>query len=352
MVTARCPVTPPLPKPPPVRSSRIALLLLVAALILLTGFGAPLTNPVSPLPTYGDTRLYGDIAAEVAAGSDYYEVSTRLQRAHHYPVRPFYTVRPPLLAWATGWYGDLLWPGCLLLGLAALAWLHNLERRSITERTVALVCLLAAGLPLVFSPFRLVHDMWGGLLATLALGLTATRLAVIPAVLAVLVRELNAPLLGLFVLDRRSRPAALAGLALCLLALAYHRSAVLAWTLPGDPLSQGWLGLRGPAGWVDDLSQNTVLQFLPRPIAALLAFAPLLGWVELERHRALAWCLGVFAMVTVLARPDNTYWVLGALPIWFIGLAFVPAFLLSLLKRADSDPGARPLHSSTDPSSP
>lgn len=319
------------------RSSRFVLLLLVVGLIVLTAFGqhgGPLPNAkVKAPPSYGDVRLYGEVAAEVRAGKNYYEVTTRLQRDHRYPVKPFYTVRPPLLAWANGWFGDLLWPGCLLLLLTSLAWLHRLGSRPVLERITALFMLLAAGLPLIFSPFRMLHDMWGGLFATGALGLAATRLAVIPATLAVLVRELNVPLLGLFALDRKSRSAALVALGLCAIALILHREAVLAWVRPDDPASQGWLGLRGPAGWVDDLSSNSVLQFLPRPFAALLAFAPLLGWVELRSWRALTWLLGVYVMVTVMARPDNTYWILNALPLWFVGLAFVPAFLWNLTKR-------------------
>ena len=180
----------------------------------------------------------------------------------------------------------------------------------------------------------------------------ATRLSVIAATFAVLVRELNFPLLGLFAIDRRSRPAALVALALCLAALWIHRNAVLAWNLPGDPISQGWLGLRGPLAWVDDLSFNSVLQLLPRPIAALLAFAPLLGWIELGRYRALAWFAAVSALVMIFARPDNSYWILNALPVWFIGLAFVPAFLGSLMRRGAPVPVANPIATKVGRSAP
>ncbi|MGB7654850.1 MAG: hypothetical protein WBL74_05150 [Novosphingobium sp.] len=342
-------------RPHLLRARSIALLLLVAGLIVWGNLGENddplLANPAKSPSSYGDVRLYADIATRVAAGQDYYETATRLQREHHYPLRPFYTVRSPLLAWVNAWFGNLAWPACLLLAIAALAWLHNLDGRSIFERVVALLCLLGIGLPLALSPFHYVHDMWGGLLASIALGLGSTRLAVVPAVLAVLVRELNIPLLGLFTLDRRSRAPALAGLALCIATFAYHRSAVLGWTLPSDPVSQGWFGLRGPAGWVDDIMSNTVLQVLPRPAAALLAFAPVLGWVEVGRHRALTWCLGVFVLVAVLARPDNTYWILNALPVWFVGLAFVPAFLLNRSKWLANGPVAiavRPKTETTD----
>lgn len=336
MARGLCPAMAPMRRPRPVHTSRLALLLLVCGLIFWTSIGfngdAAAASFAETSPSYGDVKLYREIAARVAKGEDYYEVATQLQRANNYPVRPFYTVRPPLVAWAGAWLGDLRVLGCALLAIASLVWLHNLDKRSIFERIAALLFLLGAGLPLVLSPMRETHDVWGGLFVTIALGLAATRLSVVSATLAVLVRELNFPLLGLMVLDRRNRPAALLAIALCFSALLIHRNAVLAANLPGDPLSQGWLGLRGPMGWVDDLSFNSLLQLLPRPIAALLAFAPLLGWVELGRNRALAWFAANFALVTIFARPDNTYWILNALPVWFIGLAFVPAFLLGLRK--------------------
>ena len=323
----------------PVRSYRMTVLLIVLVLAVWANLGtapnSPFVPSTKPPPRYTDVRLYADVVSEVRQGKNYYETSTRLQRTHNYPVRPFFTVRPPLLAQASAWFGDLLWPGCVLLTLCSLVWLHSLAQRSILERIAALFALLASGLPLVLSPFRGMHEVWGGLFAALALGLDAARLSVVPAMLAVLVRELNFPLLGLFVFGRRHRISALVGIVICAAALLIHRQAVLAWTLPTDLSSQGWLGLRGPAGWVDDLSRNTVLQFLPRPLAALLAFAPLLGWAELGRFRALAWFSWMFAMVAVFARPDNTYWCLGVLPVWFVGLAFVTAFLHSLARRAD-----------------
>jgi hypothetical protein len=337
MVRTRCPEMPLLPRSRPVRRIKLAALLLVLGLTVLASFGASgnsrLTELATPPADYSDVKLYREIATRVADGESYHSAATRLQRAHNYPVKPFYTVRQPLVAWAGALFGDLRLPGCILLAIASLVWLMNLDKRSIFERTAALLFMLAAGLPLVLSPMRESHDVWGGLFITIALGLVIGRLSVVAAAFAVLVRELNFPLLGLFAIDKHSRSPALIAIALCLIALLLHRQAVLAWTLPADPQSQGWLGLRGPIGWVDDLSENTLLQLLPRPAAALLAFAPLLGWIELGRWRALAWFAGVAVLVTVLSRPDNSYWILNALPVWFIGLAFVPGFLISLSKR-------------------
>ena len=313
---------------------RVAALLLVLGLTLLASLGTSgQTDLAKPPAEYSDVKLYRDIATRVADGESYYAAATRLQRANKYPVQPFYTVRPPLIAWAGALFGELRVPGCVLLAIASLVWLINLDKRSIFERTTAVLFMLAAGLPLVLSPMRESHDVWGGLFITIALGLVVGRLSVIFAAFAVLIRELNFPLLGLFALDKRSRFAALTAIGLCLIALLLHRHAVLLWTLPGDPQSQGWLGLRGPIGWVDDLSENTLLQVLPRPAAALLGFAPLLGWIELGRWRALAWFAGVAVLVTILSRPDNSYWIINALPVWFIGLATVPAFLISLARR-------------------
>ena len=48
---------------------------------------------------YTDVRLYRDIADAVAAGRGYYPAAAAIQRAHHYPLRPFVTVRPPTMTW-------------------------------------------------------------------------------------------------------------------------------------------------------------------------------------------------------------------------------------------------------------
>lgn len=333
-------------------SLRIAALLLVLGLTLMASFGAATADPGNPPPAYGDVQLYRDITAQVSVGESYYAAATRLQRTHRYPVQPFYTVRPPMVAWANALLGDLRLAGCILLVIASLVWLHTLDKQTVFERTAALLFMLAAGLPLVLSPMRAVHDVWGGLFVTIALGLAAGRLSVIAASCAVLVRELNFPLLGLFALEKRSRSAALIAIGLCLAALVLHRQAVLAWILTGDPHSQGWLGLRGAIGWVQDLSENTLLQLLPRPAAALLAFAPLLGWIALGQWRALAWFAGVGVLVTILSRPDNSYWILNALPVWFIGLAFVPAFLRSLIGQTGTVTAERSDRAISVPTSP
>jgi hypothetical protein len=346
----------PMQRPRLVRFDRIALLLVVFGLVLWASAGsngdAAAAELAKPSQSYGDVKLYSEIAAGVSKGENYYDVATRLQRAHNYPVKPFYTVRPPLVAWASAWFGDLRWLGCALLAIASLVWLHNLDKRSIFERTAAVLFMLGAGLPLVLSPMRETHDVWGGLFVTIALGLVTTRLSVVAATFAVLVRELNFPLLGLLAVDRKNRAAALTAIALCLIALLLHRSAVLAVTLPGDPVSQGWLGLRGPNAWVDDLSFNSLLQLLPRPFAALLAFVPLLGWVEVGRYRALAWFAAIFTLVAIFARPDNSYWILNALPVWFIGLAFVPAFLRGLTRQAGPDSATPPSRTRTELTTP
>src|SRR5204862_73986 len=55
---------------------------------------------------YTDMRLYRDIVTEMQAGKGYYQAATDTQRAHHYPTRPFVTVREPalyVLAATQGW---------------------------------------------------------------------------------------------------------------------------------------------------------------------------------------------------------------------------------------------------------
>ncbi len=46
-----------------------------------------------------DVDLYRSIAARVANGESYYFAAAAEHRAAQYPLYPFYTVRPPVLAW-------------------------------------------------------------------------------------------------------------------------------------------------------------------------------------------------------------------------------------------------------------
>ena len=77
------------------------LALLVAALFLVAAAWCLLTPPgkVSKAAPghYTDMMLYRDIVTAMQSGHGYYVAATDAQRAHHYPTRPFVTVREPTL---------------------------------------------------------------------------------------------------------------------------------------------------------------------------------------------------------------------------------------------------------------
>jgi hypothetical protein len=70
-----------------------------AALVLLV---VGLAAGVQPAPRGGppgdDSTLYRKVIQDVRAGQGYYDAAVREQRAGDYPLRPFVTVRTPVLA--------------------------------------------------------------------------------------------------------------------------------------------------------------------------------------------------------------------------------------------------------------
>jgi len=328
------------------RSSRIARPLLLAAVVLAFllalagGSAAMLAAPQQSARQISDQLLYRAVAADVARGASYYDSAIARQRAWNYPVRPFVTVRMPVLAWVQARLGDA---GLrILAGIAALAlfplWMHRLKGRAFTLRLAAIMALVATALPLVFSPFIYFHDYWAGLLLAFAIALHPARWRAGVATLAALIRELTAPFLAIeaaVTLMRSRRPIlaapALGGLIVIAGILALHAWAVWSRTSPADLASAGWSGLRGPAGVVGDIAGLTVLQFLPFPLAAALVFLPLLGWCEFDDGgTALCWFGFFLCAIALLARADNSYWAANVLPAYFAGLAFVPAFFRNL----------------------
>ena len=93
------------------RLPRPLAVLVALALVALSAWCLTVTPP--PIKTakkggYTDARLYHDIASEVAAGKPYHQAAAELHRAHHYPLRPFFTMRPPTemqIAAHIGWKG-------------------------------------------------------------------------------------------------------------------------------------------------------------------------------------------------------------------------------------------------------
>ncbi len=331
-------------------------LVLILALVSLTltasckSASAGIDGPPPRMKShYGDKRLYRDIAARVAAGQSYYEAAPALHRAHHYPLKPVFTVRPPSLVWlaaAIGWerlrvaaYG--LWV------VAGLAWFQAVRKRtSLPEGMAAAILCTAAGWALLGGNPVILHERWAGLFLTLALALRLDgRIgwSLAAAACALAIRELALPfvLLALaFSLAERRRSEALAWTVLLAgygALLAWHWHLVGLHTLPGDLASQGWGGGFRPLGAIRAIVYTSPLQWAPVWLAIGSTLAAALGWFALGRRDGL-FCFALFAglalMIALFARPDNFYWGALVQPGWFVGLALLPRCLAAALRRA------------------
>ena len=318
----------------------LLLLTVVAGMTLAEPVAAPRAGRVQH-----DADLYRAIDARVAAGEDYYRAAAHEQRARGYPLKPFVTMRPPLLAQVSGWLGaDRVGLLLRLTVLAALAVTIFRLRTAISDTRERIAAMTLAGFALltVAQPELAVwHEVWAAVLATGALALRTERrwlATIVVATLAALLRELAAPLIVAMAaaagIDRQRNEALgwLAGIGLFTVMLAVHAAHVAAVVLPGDGASQGWSG----GGWpvaLTMLHQTSLFAVLPRSAAAVMIPLSLLGWASrtgaFERRAAL-WLLGMTAFFCIAGRPDNLYWGMMVAPLLPVGLAFAPRALLDL----------------------
>ncbi|WP_137681624.1 hypothetical protein [Aurantiacibacter suaedae] len=291
-------------------------------------------------------KLYERVAERVGAGENYYVAAIEEQRARDIPVRPGVAVRLPTLAWISGHIGPWgMMALAFVLGVAVfIAWWDRLENEpGGRDYRTSILLLVAIGALAGFKPHYLaLHEVWAGMFVALSLGLYRPGQwgwALVFAAAALALRELALPyvcLMGAVALLRGERAEAVAwGLVagLFLIGLAAHASLVGALTGTADPVSPGWLALRGLGGWTGNIVASSPLQLLPAWLAAPLALLPLIGWAGWRSdlgQTGLLLCLGYGLGFMIFGRDNNFYWALVVMPIWFVGLAFVPRALSSL----------------------
>lgn len=289
----------------------------------------------------GDLVLYRAIDDQVRQGQGYYAAAARLHRAKGYPLRPFVTVRPPLLAWT---YARLGPSALLALGLAlniggALLWYRNFIPDGRAAKFTALAIASSVGAAGLEPNIVCSHEWWAGLLLSAALaferpGEFAFRLVL--ATIAAAIRELAALFLVVLLVEalwqrRWGRTAAIAATIGAIgLGLVWHRLAVSSVVMPNDLASQGWFGARGPLAFFNDLATLLSFDNFPGSASAALAILPLAGWsLRASRYSntALLW-FGSFACFEALAaRPDNFYWAQIALPAYAVGMSVIVSAL-------------------------
>jgi hypothetical protein len=325
------------------RLERLRTPVLVALALALLVVG--LVAGVQPAPRGGppgdDSILYRRVIQDVRAGQGYYPAAIREQRAEGYPLRPFVTVRTPVLAEALARLPGPPAPqaaaGLLaLIVVGAWAWRLRGEASRPLGAAPALLFLLGSAAAAFYPRAYLQHELWSGLLLSLALAVYGPRawpfsLALVLAATAV--RELAAPVLALMalmaLLDGRRREAVAwaAALALYAAGLAWHAGQVTALTTAADGTSSGWLALGGWPFVLLQMKWNALLLGLPAPAAgpviALAAALVVLGLAGLRgpREARVAATLAAFGLAfLVLGRVDNAYWGLMISPLWPVAL--------------------------------
>jgi len=330
------------------RRPSISVLVILIALLLGGLIAGHLLTPAEQGPPANDRAVYLRLIDDLRRGEPYYAAVVREHRLGDYPLRPFITVRPPTLAVAMAALSDA---GARQLAIEVLAvavvaaWGWRL--RSALYRpfdwVLAVMAIAAATIPAFMAYGYVLHELWAGELLALSLAIHAPRrwpISVGVALVALAVRELSAPFfLAMGVLAWRDgrRGEALAwagGLAVFVLAMAWHASRVAALVRPGDIPSPGWLALGGWKFVLLSMRWNPALLIAPNWFAAVLAPLVVLGLAGSRGPLAERLCLVVggyaFAFLFV-GRDNNAYWGLMITPLWAVALLNVRPALTDLL---------------------
>tara|TARA_A100001391_G_scaffold178640_1_gene143183 strand:- start:1621 stop:2661 length:1041 start_codon:yes stop_codon:yes gene_type:complete len=337
------------------------ILLLFAALTPLTASmdGAPSEVPdlLSNEPSAEsepsrdhDLAFYDRVIERIAGDEVYYDFVVEEQRASGYPVRPGLAVRLPTLAYIHAALGEagMTVLAILLMGATVWAWWKRLGEEPGGRRVQKIgAALLLMGASLGLNRYYFVlHELWAGMLLALAFGLHRPGRwggALAVAALALAIREHALPfvlLLGAIAAWRCDWREAAAWGALVLafvVAIAWHLSLVAPHVLPTDPESPDWLVLRGLSGWLGNVVLSSNLRFLPHEVAGPLVVLMVLGWAGWKSPAGTTGTLlylGYGLAFMLAGRANNFYWGAVVAPAMFIGLAFLPMALSSLLKSA------------------
>ena len=356
------------------------LLLVVLAALLVLAAVVPIVAGTMEKPTVGfvdavaggaasvaaerprddDLALYDRVIERIGHGENYYAAAAAEHRTSHYPLRPGVAVRLPTLAYLDLWLGDrgqgaeVLVPGELAAALALLlavvwAWWRRLGEEpggAKFQRIGTALIFMGASLGLNRYYFVL-HELWAGMLIALSLALHRPGRrwlgAVLVAALALAIREHALPyvmLMAALALWRREWKEAAAWVALIaafMVGLAVHLHFVVLQVRPSDVVGPDWLAMRGLSGWLSNVVLSSNLRFLWHQVSGPLVILMVLGWASLKTSlgtTATLLYLGYGLLFMIAGRADNFYWGAVVAPAMFVGLAFVPRALQSLVRAA------------------
>ena len=345
------------------------ILLLVVAALLVLAVIAPLSasldgNPsevpslIDDGPPDGQTEserdddlaFYDRVIERVGHGENYYDFIVEEQRARDYPVRPGLAVRLPTLAWIHASLGE---PAMIALAIALLfaciwAWWKRLgeEPGGVRFRLLGTALMAMGGSLGLNRSFFVLHELWAGMLIALAFGLHRPGrwgAALFVAALALALRELVLPFVLLMAAmaawrkDWREATAWIMLVAVFAAIMAWHLSLIAVQEVPSDPVGPDWLVLRGLSGWLGNIVLSSNLRLLPHELASPVVILMALGWAGWKSSAGTTGTflyLGYGLAFMLAGRANNFYWGAVVAPAMFIGLAFLPMALPSLVRAA------------------
>jgi len=347
--------------------ARILLLLVTALLVLaaIAPLSASLDGKPSEVPSLigdgapdgqteserdEDLAFYDRVIERIGHGENYYDFIVEEQRARDYPVRPGLAVRLPTLAWIHASLGE---PAMIALAVALLfaciwAWWKRLGEEPGGARFRLLgTALMAMGGSLGLNrSFFVLHELWAGMLIALAFGLHRPGrwgAALFVAALALALRELVLPFVLLMAAmaawrkDWREATAWIMLVAVFAAIMAWHLSLIAVQEVPSDPVGPDWLVLRGLSGWLGNIVLSSNLRLLPHELASPVVILMALGWAGWKSSAGTTGTflyLGYGLAFMLGGRANNFYWGAVVAPAMFIGLAFLPMALPSLVRAA------------------
>jgi hypothetical protein len=337
-----------------VRDSILALAAL--GVVLLASLLSPTYQDVAPAPpttvfggqtvAMSDTLLYKMIIARVSTGESYYDAVATEHRRHTYPLKPFFTVRPPTLAWINASLGPTLTLGLfgLIVVATLLSWMPLMQpmNRLGFEGYFVFAAIALSVFILILPPFHFYHESWAAPLIAISLaGWVQGRVAlsILAGLSAVLIRDLAMPYLIMMAIlaayERRSAEAKAWSISIAVAGVVYalHYLKVSAVQLPDDIISPSWTGLGGWPYLIDTVKATSLMRFLPDWAIKLAVPLSIFGWMSCRSGlglRITGLILGYVLALSLFARDANTYWGILIMPFIFAGVAFAPAGLLAL----------------------
>ena len=347
--------------------ARILLLVVTALLVLaaIAPLSASLDGKPSEVPSLiddgppdgqteserdEDLAFYDRVIERVGHGENYYDFIVEEQRARDYPVRPGLAVRLPTLAWIHASLGE---PAMIALAIALLfaciwAWWNRLgeEPGGVRFRLLGTALMAMGGSLGPNRSFFVLHELWAGMLIALAFGLHRPGrwgAALFVAALALALRELVLPFVLLMAAmaawrkDWREATAWIMLVAVFAAIMAWHLSLIAGQEVPSDPVGPDWLVLRGLSGWLGNIVLSSNLRLLPHELASPVVILMALGWAGWKSSAGTTGTflyLGYGLAFMLAGRANNFYWGAVVAPAMFIGLAFLPMALPSLVRAA------------------